>query len=43
MVLTPRLESVTSQDFAKFGRKFLPFVLLEVIEISQGFEIFEFI
>jgi hypothetical protein len=31
---------VTSQDFVKFWGKFFAFVLLEMIEISQGFKTF---
>jgi hypothetical protein len=31
---------VTSQDFIKFGGNFFAFVLLELIEISQGFKNF---
>jgi hypothetical protein len=32
--------SVTTQDFIKFWGKFFAFVLLEMIEISQGFKTF---
>jgi hypothetical protein len=35
-------ENVTSQDFIKFwGNFFFAFVLLEMIEISQGLKTFE--
>jgi hypothetical protein len=32
---------VTTQDFIKFWGNFFAFVLLEMIEISQGFKTFE--
>jgi hypothetical protein len=32
--------SVTTQDFVKFWGKFFALVLLEMIEISQGFKFF---
>jgi hypothetical protein len=32
--------SVTTQDFIKFWGKIFAFVLLEMIEISQGFKTF---
>jgi hypothetical protein len=32
---------VTTQDFINFWGKFFVFVLLEMIEISQGFKTFE--
>jgi hypothetical protein len=31
---------VTTQDFVEFWGKFFAFVLLEMIEISQGFKTF---
>jgi hypothetical protein len=33
--------AVTTQDFIKFWGKIFAFVLLEMIEISQGFKTFE--
>jgi hypothetical protein len=33
--------NVTTQDFINFWGKFFAFVLLEMIEISQGFKTFE--
>jgi hypothetical protein len=33
-------EHVTTQDFVKFWKKKFAFVLLEMIEISQGFKTF---
>jgi hypothetical protein len=47
LVLTHHLKivlgsgAVTTQDFIKFWGKFFAFVLLEMIEISQGFKTFE--
>jgi hypothetical protein len=35
--------SVTTQDFIKFWGNFFAFVLLEMIENSQGFKTFKFI
>jgi hypothetical protein len=40
MDLTLRFLCVTSQDFIKFWGKFFVFVLLMLIEISQGFKTF---
>jgi hypothetical protein len=33
-------KGVTTQDFVKFRGNFFAFVLLEMIEISQGFKTF---
>jgi hypothetical protein len=41
--LQRRLVSVTSQDFIKFWGIFFAFVLLVLIENSQGFKTFKFI
>jgi hypothetical protein len=40
-LLIPFLVDVTTQDFIKFWGKFFAYVLLEMIEISQGFKTFE--
>jgi hypothetical protein len=36
----PAIPGVTTQDFIKFWGKFFAFVLLEMIEFSQGFKTF---
>jgi hypothetical protein len=36
----PKEKSVTTQDFTNFWGKIFVFVLLEMIEISQGFKTF---